>query len=151
MSAEFEQLKRSSVLQLLFKTGRLAEEDALERIRRETGLPNLRRAHMACFPHIDLAGTRLTAIAERMGLRKQSVAALVEDLVVMQMLERVPDPSDRRAKLVCFKGGTDALAAGVEHLIHYERELAARLGEDTMKTLHSNLLALEAALLGARS
>ncbi len=151
MNDEFEALKRRSVLQLLLKTGRLAEEQALARIRSVTGHSGLRRAHMSCFPYIDLNGTRLTKIAERMGLRKQSVAALVDDLVAMEMLERIPDPSDRRAKLVCFKGGTDALAAGVGHLVEYESELAATLGDDTMRSLHSTLLALEALLLDGGS
>ena len=146
MGTEFEALKRSSWLQLLFKTARLAEERALDQIRQEIGVPGLRRAHMALFPHIDFAGTRLTQVAESLGVRKQSAATLVEDLVVWGMLERVPDPADGRAKLIRFAGGEDELKKGMGRLLAFERTLAARLGSDSAETLHSSLLRLEAIL-----
>ena len=147
MSAEFEALKRRSVLQLLFKCARLSEERALASVRGELGLPELRRAHMALFPHIDLGGTRLTVIAERLGVRKQSAASLVDDLVRMGVLERVADPADGRAKLIRFAGGEGALAESMEHLLAFERTLADDVGADMMEALHSALLHMERVLL----
>ena len=65
----------------------------------------IRPAHTALFPHIDLSGTRQTALARRMGVSKQAVGQLVSELEQMGALERVPDPSDGRARLVRFAAG----------------------------------------------
>ena len=149
MSQAFEELKRSSCLQLLFKCARLSEERALASFREELALPNLRRAHMALFPHIDLEGTRLTDVAARLGVKKQSVAALVDDLVSMGLLERVPDPADGRAKLIRFVGGEGALSEAMARLLGFEQTLTNELGADMMASLHAALLHLERVLLDA--
>jgi len=64
--------------------------------------PDLRSAHMGIIQHIDHppAGTRLTELAERMQITKQSLGELVDYLELRGYLERVPDPADRRGKLV---------------------------------------------------
>ena len=146
---EFEALKRSSALQLLMKCGRLANEVALARFRVTSGHASLRAAHTNLFPHIDLGGTRLTEIARRLGHSKQSVAQLVDELVEMGILERVPDPNDGRAKLVRFLGGAEALSRGVRVLIDLEAEIAEALGRGEFDRLHRSLAALEVWFLEA--
>ncbi len=52
-------------------------------------------------------------LAQRMGLSKQAVQQLVDDLESEGIIERCPDPDDRRAKIVEFtkkglKAQTDA-------------------------------------------
>ncbi len=64
--------------------------------------PDLRFAHMGILMHIDHPpeATRLTERAERMQITKQSLGELVDYLEPRGYVERVPDPADRRGKLL---------------------------------------------------
>lgn len=140
--------KSASTAQLLFKCARLVNELALERLRLATGQA-LRPAHTALFPLIDLEGTRLTEIARRAGVSKQAVAPLVDELVAMGALEKVPDPSDGRARLLRFARGPDGrsgLLAGLALLGTLEAELQAALGGARWFALHDALSSLEPLL-----
>src|SRR5438270_7665150 len=68
----------------------------------EAGFDDLRQAHTAVFQHIAPDGSRLTDLAERAQITKQSMGYLVDYLEQRGYLERRPDPSDRRAALVCL-------------------------------------------------
>src|SRR5215216_19447 len=64
------------------------------------GFPQ-RAAHSAVFANIDVAtGTRLTVLAQRATMTPQAMGELVDDLERAGYVRRVPDPADRRAKLV---------------------------------------------------
>jgi DNA-binding MarR family transcriptional regulator len=147
-----EAAKQASAIQLLFKCARLLDERAIATLRARSGLVNLRSAHTALLPHIDLEGTRLTDLARKVGTTKQAVAQLVDELVEMGGLERVPDPQDGRAKLIRFarQRGKLSLFAGLEVLRELEVELAAQLGEDDLDALRRILAALLATLQGER-
>lgn len=103
--------------------------------------PGLRPAHMVIFQHIDHppAGSRLTDLAGVAQVTKQSMGELVDALEHGGFVERVADPSDRRAKLIRL---TERGWAVHERASEVVRELqvawAARLGEAKM----SRLLAL---------
>lgn len=141
--AELTARKRASLGQVLMKTARLINEQAMARVRERTA-QNMRVAHTTLFPHIDLDGTRLTEIAQRMGLSKQAVGQLVTELESMEVLERVPDPTDGRAKLVRFarRKGRMVLFDGLALLDEFERELVEELGGECIDALHENLGAL---------
>ena len=132
-----ERAKAASLGQVLFKCARLLDEQALARVRERTGI-GLRRAHTALFPHIDLAGTRLTDLAKRVGVSKQAVAPLVEEMVEMGVLERIADPQDARAKRICFSShrGRSGLLEGLAVLAELEAELGAAIGKRKLATLH---------------
>jgi DNA-binding MarR family transcriptional regulator len=149
---DLERAKRASVGQLLFRCARMFDEQAIAIARTHPALAGLRRAHTSLFPHIDLQGTRLTEIARRLGVTKQAAGQLVDELVAMGALERVPDPADARAKLVCFsrRGGRLGLLEGLELLGGLERDVAAALGPTQFETLHRLLLRLM-AILDARA
>ena len=55
-------------------------------------LREIRPAHGCVFGNIDDRGTRLTGLAERSGLTKQSVGEAVADLERLGFVERVPTP-----------------------------------------------------------
>ncbi|MEL6182360.1 MAG: MarR family transcriptional regulator [Myxococcota bacterium] len=143
---ELEAVKRANVPQLLFKCARLLNEHSLSRLRQETGQTGLRTVHTTLFPHIDLEGTRLTVLARRLGISKQAVGQLVDELVEMNTLERVPDPSDGRAKLIRFSEGGQSLLHGLELLKTIEMELAEAVGQDAIVSLHRILLQLHDVL-----
>lgn len=147
-SQALERAKKASTGQLLFRCARLLNERALARARAlEVAGPPIRAAHTSLFPHIDLAGTRLTELARRVGISKQAVAQLVDELQDMGVVERVPDPADGRAKLIRFTSdGGLVLFRGLELLRSLEAELREEIGARHMDRLHAALLALEPVL-----
>ena len=138
-----DQRKRRSFLQVLFKAARLANEHALDRVRDQTGIPDIQPAHTTLFPHIDWDGKRLTTLAERLGVTKQAVKHLVDDLEEFGLVERIPDPSDGRAKLIRWTDdGTDAISDGLGLLEAIEQEFDEQLGRDAIQQSHEVLLAI---------
>lgn len=95
------------------------------------GFGDIRLAHGAVFRNISREGSRLTELAERARMTKQSMAELVDYLRKRGYVELSPDPNDGRAKLVRL---TDRGASVVEALIRisrrYERGCARAIGED---------------------
>lgn len=140
-----ERAKRGSVAQVLMRCGRLINEEGLSRMGQRLGVP-LRASHMALFPHIDLEGTRMTVLASRLGVSKQAVGQLVDELESWGILERVVDATDRRARRVCFVGGAASLISGLEFLGELEGELRASVGQKDWEELHRLLLVLQGVL-----
>ncbi|MEM6958651.1 MAG: MarR family transcriptional regulator [Myxococcota bacterium] len=124
--------------ELLFRAARRLNEHALSLLPPGPG-PTPRPAHMALFPHIELEGTRPSALAEALGISKQAVGQLVDDLQAMGIVERRADPTDRRARLVCFtEAGFESMLQGLEHLRAMDRWMREDLGDD-LDALHDIL------------
>jgi DNA-binding MarR family transcriptional regulator len=68
------------------------------------GYPELRPTHACVFGTIGREGDRLTSLAERAGMTKQAVGEVVSELEEIGYVERVPDPSDGRAKTITLTG-----------------------------------------------
>lgn len=146
---QLDAAKRASVGQLLLKCARLLDERAVARVNREAGAPQprLRPAHTRLLPHIDVEGTRLTELARRVGITKQAVGQLVDDLVQQGVLELAPDPDDKRARRVRFTPkGMEAIAHGLGVLQQIESELSRRIGAQRMRALHETLTEILDAL-----
>ena len=100
-------------------------------------------AQARLFARISEQGLRLTDLAESAQVTKQTAAYLVEQLEALGYVERVPHPTDARARLVRLapRGRqAQALASTVEARI--EAEWAAHLGADDWKHLHASLARL---------
>lgn len=140
--------KRGSTLQLLFRCSRILNERALTTYPENSSLREVRPAHMALFPHIDLhAGTRITELATRLGITKQAVGQLVDDLEVLGVVRRERDRDDQRAKRVVFTSdGKLSMLDGLAHLKSIEKQLSRRVGAPVMKSLREALVALHAHL-----
>ena len=139
---EFLAARDAATLQLLFKASRLANERALARAAAGAGMANVpvRAAHTALFPHLDFDGIRLTDLAARVGVTKQAVGQLVDDLAAVGVVERLDDPTDKRAKRIRFsRRGYGALMHGLNVLREIEQALAASLGARRMRELHETL------------
>lgn len=111
------------------------------------GYPDIHPAHgNNIFQHLDTEGTRLTDLAERAQLTKQSVGDLVEYLEARGYIERVPDPVDGRAKLIRLTAkGWEVTAVAEELIWQIEMEWAQRLGQDSLEQLRSSLERLASA------
>jgi DNA-binding MarR family transcriptional regulator len=143
----FEAVRDDATLQLLFKASRLANERALARAASGTAGPRMRPAHTALLPHLDFEGIRLTDLAARVGVTKQAVGQLVDDLATLGLVERIEDPSDRRAKRIRFsRRGYNALMHGLGVLREVEDMLRSAVGARRMRDLHETLKRIIGAL-----
>jgi DNA-binding MarR family transcriptional regulator len=143
----FEAARDAATLQLLFKASRLANERALARAGAGAPGPSVGPAHTALFPHLDFEGIRLTDLAAKVGVTKQAVGQLVDDLAQQGVVERIPDPADKRAKRIRFsRRGYAALMHGLGVLGEVEAELSTAVGARRMRELHETLKLVIAAL-----
>lgn len=107
----------------------------------ERGYPWFGQARSAVIPHVGRAGVRQADLVRHLRLSKQAVQQLVDELVADGIVERRPDPEDRRGRIVVFApAGKRALADANTVKRQVEAEFRERLGADDFDRL--------AALLG---
>jgi DNA-binding MarR family transcriptional regulator len=124
---------------LLGFAGQLASDEFYGLVR-EHGYGDLRPGHGCVFGNIEAAGSRLTDIATRAGLTKQAVGEAVSDLERIGYVERVPDPDDRRAKIIRLtERGMAAQATGRQLLEEMEARWARRYGKARVAELRALL------------
>jgi DNA-binding MarR family transcriptional regulator len=102
-----------------------------ERLQQE-GFEHVREGHGCVFGFIDIEnGSRLTEMAERAGLTKQAVGEAATELERLGYAERLPDPTDKRAKIIKLTpSGVEACLTGRRIFAEIEREWAEEFGED---------------------
>jgi DNA-binding MarR family transcriptional regulator len=106
----------------------------------EAGITDVRPTHGCVFRFLRDDGMRLTELASLAGLTKQSVGEIVDDLTALGYLERYPDPTDKRAKLLRLtKKGKAAQAVGFSLFSKIETEWAEAFGEDEITLLRGLL------------
>lgn len=104
------------------------------------GFADLRPSHLVVFQGLDADGSRLTDLAARAHMTKQSMGALVDDLERMGYVERVPDAADGRVKIVRRTGrGWEVERAARASVGAFEAEWAAQIGADRMRGFRSVL------------
>lgn len=96
-----ERTRTITLITLLRRTSQLMVDELIERLR-AAGFPESVAAQHPVFENIDPDGTRLTVLAARAGMTHQSMSELVQSMVTLGHLERRPDPSDRRARLIAL-------------------------------------------------
>jgi DNA-binding MarR family transcriptional regulator len=96
------------------------------------GRPDIKPSHNAIVANLPSGSPRRAAdLAAAAGMTRQSMGELVRELTDLGLVESVPDPEDRRAKLVSWTDEGLAMARiGKRHLAGVERRLEAEFGED---------------------
>lgn len=137
--ATLDATKHANLGHLLMKTARLVNEAGIARVNETLDLP-MRAAHARVFPHLDLDGTRQTTLADRIGISKQAVGQIIADLEAQGIVERIPDPDDRRARLVRFTAqGQQDILRGLAVLAQLEADIAAKLSVAQVERLKADL------------
>ena len=114
--------------------------DELQQRITAAGYGDVRAAHDCVFRYLDPQGTRLRELATRSQMTPQSVGEHVDELELLGYVERVPDPSDRRAKLIRpTERGLAFMAAGLDALAEIEREWSSAIGTETLVQLRDAL------------
>ena len=86
------------------------------------------------FHHLREGGLRLTELAQRTHTTKQALLYAINQLEAAGYVERVPDPSDGRAKIIRFtQRGWEVRRVGDEIIASLEEGCARRLGERKMR------------------
>jgi DNA-binding MarR family transcriptional regulator len=112
----------------------------------ESEFGDIRPTHGCVFRYVQGEGLRLTDIAERADMTKQSVGEIVDDLVGRGYVQRIPDPEDRRAKLICLtERGEEAQAYGRRLFAKVEKRLGERYGAERIAALRELLEEIAAA------
>ena len=133
------ELRQQHVGRLLLRAHRAFSARAAARFH-ERGYPGITLRHIDLLPYLDAGGTRSTALARRAGMTKQGMGKLVAELEMLELVEREPDPTDRRAQLVRFtETGQEFLNVGIEVVQALEAEYRAILGEPELFQLKAIL------------
>jgi DNA-binding MarR family transcriptional regulator len=139
--------KRATTFQVLLKVARLINERAIARVQSESKRSFFRPAIANLFPHIAFEGTRVSALAAKVGVTKQAVSKLVAELEREGLVELVPDATDARARLVRFTPvGVAAIRDGMRVFREVEDALAEAVGRERLERLGEDLLVLLDAL-----
>ena len=127
---------------LMFIAARAAADRIFSAVH-DAGFDDVTIAQSRLMMGIDAEGTRLSVLADRAQIAKQTATALVDRLERAGYVERVPDPSDGRARLVRMTRRAEAalpIARAEEARI--ETEWEAHLGTERMNRLREALTAL---------
>jgi DNA-binding MarR family transcriptional regulator len=109
----------------------------------EAGYGDIRPTHGCVFRFVHDEGMRLTHLASLSGMTKQSIGEIVDDLADRGYVERIPDPEDKRAKLIRLtEKGEEAQATGRSLFTKLEQRLADRHGPDRLADLRQLLEAI---------
>lgn len=126
---------------LLFIPYRALEKRVLDAVA-EAGY-EVTTAQARIFQRISPEGSRLTDLAEQAQITKQTAGFLVDQLERAGYVERVPDPTDARARLVRIAPrGAEAMPIAAAALAEVDREWTAHLGVRQMRQLKQALTKL---------
>ncbi|WP_030785442.1 MarR family winged helix-turn-helix transcriptional regulator [Streptomyces sp. NRRL S-920] len=120
-----------------------ALEDRIFAALADAGFDDFTPAQARVMQRVGPDGTRLTELAAQAQITKQTAGFLVDQLEKSGYVRRVPDPTDRRARLV--RGAEKAWAAkriADTVVAEVEREWEEHLGKRRMKQLREALTLL---------
>lgn len=102
-----------------------------------SGFDDITHAHLIVFQNInEKHGSRLTELARKSNMTKQSMGYLVNNLKENGYLEDIPDPRDGRARRLCLtERGAALVQLAIETVRAIENDWKERIGSDQMETL----------------
>jgi DNA-binding MarR family transcriptional regulator len=125
---------------LLAKAAQRWNELLSDRFARE-GYPEVRPSYGSLLvPLFEQDGLRMSELAARARLSKQTMTTMVRLLERDGLVSREPDPEDGRATLVCLTPRSRAFQAVAEHVLgELDRLVRARLSADDVARLRAML------------
>ncbi|MEO7910798.1 MAG: MarR family winged helix-turn-helix transcriptional regulator [Roseiflexaceae bacterium] len=135
-------LRQQHIGRLLLNAQRNYSLQALTKLR-VRGHEGLSLAHTNLLAHLDVDGTRITTLAERVGVSKQAIGKLVGELEAKGYIHREVDSHDRRAAVITYTpAGWTFLHDAHDVKREIEAEYTATLGAQGMHDLRQLLLHL---------
>ena len=134
--------ERLHIGQLLVQLTRRFQTELFDRLV-DAGLTDARVAHTHVTAYIRAEGSRLTELAAQARMTLPAMSELVDDLQRLGIVERRPDPSDGRAKLICLtEAGWEAMAMARRIIQQIESDYALRVGAARFEQAAATLDAL---------
>ena len=119
-----------------------AMDERVQRAMREAGY-DVTVAQSRIAQRIAEDGSRLTELADRAQVTKQTASVLVTALERQGLVERVPDPADGRAQLIRLSAlGREAAIHAMHVVMGVEQEWTEHLGAELAGQLREGLLKL---------
>ncbi len=116
------------LIALVHRLNRELQQDMVDEAARQ-GFPS-KAAYNYVFATLDANGSRATRMAEQAGITRQSMGEVIRDMTEAGLVETVPDPADRRAKLVIWtEAGLEQGRRGFEHILELEERFSREIGE----------------------
>lgn len=104
------------------------------------GHDDVRPAYSAVLRNLPAGGARVSELAQRAGMAKQSMGYLVEQMAAAGLVQVVPDAQDRRANTVCLtERGHAVVQMALDLSRQYEAHFGDLLGERKMAQLRQLL------------
>ncbi|SNS88174.1 MarR family protein [Noviherbaspirillum humi] len=120
--------RRHNIGRLLNNAIQRFEKRILEQME-QAGHGGCSLSHIGVTRNLDIEGTRATELARRAGMTKQAMGELIAQLEERGLVERRPDPIDRRARIVYFSDqGLEWLNAFHIALDRAESEMRREIG-----------------------
>jgi DNA-binding MarR family transcriptional regulator len=114
-------------------------EDVQRRLT-AAGYGDVRASHDCVFRHLTPEGVRLRDLAIASQMTPPAIGEHVDDLERLGYVERVPDPTDRRAKLIRpTTRGSAFMRAAYDALTEIEQEWTAAVGAKALVRLRDGL------------
>ncbi len=141
-----DRAQRLHIGQLLVHLTRLFQSELFLRLQ-DAGLQDARVPHTHVTAYIKAEGSRLTDLAAQARMTRPAMAELVDDLERLGIVERRPDPSDGRAKLICLTdAGWEAMRTGRRVIGELEAEYSRLIGTERFEQTCQGMQALLDAL-----
>jgi DNA-binding MarR family transcriptional regulator len=115
-------------------------DESLQASLEAAGWQRMSRTRSMIMLNITAGIDRPAAMARGLGISRQAIHQLLQGLKDEGVIELVPDPEDKRAKVVRFSPDADQIRAdAVKVLRGIEKELAKRLGEAEFEAMKKAL------------
>lgn len=147
------------MIALVDKAARALRSDMV-RSGHARGFTEIQPAHNALFATLPPEGARAADMAARYGITRQSMGEIIRELVKLDVVEMVPDPTDGRAKIVTYtEYGKKVASSGFQHIVEIDQMFREKFGDadvDAAKRVMAGIVellgdGLDVAPLSARS
>ncbi len=121
---------------LLRITTEALDREINELQERSGRFPEIRPIHSVVFLYLPPEGCRITELAERAHMTRQAITYLVDHLIEHGYLERVDDPTDKRAQIIRrTQKALDFHKMTKEHVLEIQGRWAQQIGKNDMQQL----------------
>jgi DNA-binding MarR family transcriptional regulator len=134
-----EDRRRRNMRQLLLRASRIVNRHVVEGLH-VRGYSNLRATHTTLLSNIDLAGSTVTAAAERAGISKQAMGRLATELEEAGYIAVRRDPADARARMLHLtKSGMRLMLDSLRVMTKLQDDYAQLVGIDQLAAVLDGL------------
>ena len=142
MNDVLERKRDQNLGRILLRLERRFTAQALKALD-DKGIHGLKMSQMPVLGHIRTEGTRAVDIAKAVGISKQAVGKIIDEVKSAGYVETIPDPKDSRANIIRFTAaGKTLLGHALEETRKLEKRWAQQAGLESLDGLKKQLVTL---------